>query len=99
MVQKIWFTGEPKLALITHHTSRSGYQTGGRSRDYAAFISRSGVVDQTYPKYGNGVRPVCTLSLETPVVQGDDGFYYIKPFEVESNAFTDNELFALLGMA
>ena len=71
----------------------------GRHNDYAALISRSGTVDQTYPKYGCGVRPVCTLPLETTVAQGDDGFYYIKPFEVESNTFTDNELFALLGMA
>ena len=71
----------------------------GRHNDYAALISRGGTVDQTYPKYGCGVRPVCTLPLETTVAQGDDGFYYIKPFEVESNTFTDNELFALLGMA
>ena len=71
----------------------------GRRYDYAAFISRSGIVDQQYPKHGSGVRPVCTLPLETPVVQRADGFYYIKPFEVKTTTFTDNELFVLLGMA
>ena len=71
----------------------------GRHHDYAAFISRSGVVDQSYPKYGSGVRPVCTIPLDTQVIQMDDGFYYIKPFAVKSTAFTDKELFALLGMA
>lgn len=71
----------------------------GTGRDYAAFISRSGIVDQQCPRYSSGIRPVCTIPLDTPVIQTDDGFYCIKPFEVESTAFTDKELFALLGMA
>lgn len=71
----------------------------GWSSDCASFIHRNALVEQSPPKYRAGVRPVCTLPLATPVIQGDDGFYHIKPFDVESNAFTDNDLFALLGMA
>lgn len=71
----------------------------GRGNNKAAFISRSGVVESTYPLYGNGVRPVCTLRPDVQVVLGGDGLYYIKPPAVNVNTFTDEELFAFLGMA
>ena len=66
---------------------------------YATFISRSASVSGSYPKVNYGVRPVCTISPETVVTFCDDGLYYIKPFVVEQNVSTDEELFAFLGLA
>ncbi len=65
----------------------------------AAYISRSGAVDQMEPKSCSGVRPVCTLPLDTPITQNEDGTYRIKPSVIKVNTFTDEELFAFLGLA
>lgn len=70
----------------------------GESTRYVPFINRSGFQDNQMAAACAGVRPVCTLNPNTVVYQ-HDGRFYIKPFVVESGAFTDKELFELLGLA
>lgn len=71
----------------------------GEPTRYVPIINRSGFLDNQMASVCAGVRPVCTLNPDTVVYQHDDGRFYIKPFVVESCAFTDTELFELLGLA
>lgn len=68
-------------------------------QDTATVISRSATFQRQYPYCGSGLRPVCTLNLDTIVELGDDGTFHIKPSEANRKVFTDEELMALLGMA
>lgn len=65
----------------------------------AAVIGRSGACERHYASDCSGLRPVCTLKPDTPVLKREDGIYYIEPRVVRQNVYTDEELFELLGMA
>lgn len=73
----------------------SDYSQSGQ----AAVIGRSGVCERHYASDSSGLRPVCTIKQDTPVLKRDDGIYYIEPRVIQQNVCTDEELFAFLGMA
>lgn len=64
----------------------------------ALYLSRQCSLDTISPKGSSGLRPVCTINPDTPVILGEDGYYYIKPRSVQRNVYTDEELFELLGL-
>jgi len=65
----------------------------------ALCLSRNCSLDTVSPRNSSGLRPVCTINPDTPVILGEDGYYYIKPRPVQRNVYTDEELFELLGLA
>lgn len=65
---------------------------------HATFLDRIGNFSHQAPRIPSGLRPVCTMNLETPVVLGEDGRFYIQPHHVVRNVYTDEELFDLLGL-
>lgn len=66
---------------------------------YATYISRNSTKDRTYPCSEIGFRPVCTINPDTEVIMDGAGCYHIKPRTIQTNVFTDKELFDFLGMA
>lgn len=62
-------------------------------------ISRNGGLESAAPCAGCGIRPVCKLSPDTPLVLGEDGMHYIKPYTVQHDICTENELISFLGIA
>ena len=73
----------------------SDYSQSGQ----AAVIGRSGVCERHYASDSSGLRPVCTIKQDIPVLKRNDGIYYIEPRVIQQNVCTDEELFAFLGMA
>ena len=67
--------------------------------DRACYVARNGASERVHPSCPNGIRPVCTINLDTPVIRCDDGTYRIEPCPVRHNVYDDDELFALLGVA
>lgn len=65
----------------------------------ALYLDRQCSLDTLPPRNSSGLRPVCTINPDTPVILGEDGNYYIKPRPVQRNVYTDEELFELLGLA
>lgn len=75
-------------------------------RDRCVHVTRSALrmdrqccLNTAYPRNSSGLRPVCTINPDTPVILGEDGYYYIKLRPVQRNVYTDEELFELLGLA
>ena len=46
-----------------------------------------------------GVRPVCKLKDNVPLIMVEDGIYRIKPYTIEQNICTSDELLNFLGIA
>lgn len=65
----------------------------------AMYFDRQRSLNVQSPRYSSGLRPVCTINPDTPVILGEDGYYYIKPRAEQRNVYTDEELFELLGLA
>lgn len=65
----------------------------------ALCLDRQCSLDTMPPRNSSGLRPVCTVNPDTPVILGENGYYYIKPRSVQRNVYTDEELFELLGLA
>lgn len=63
----------------------------------AGAVGRDACVRRVRPNYPLGVRPVCTLKANTPVVL-EGGFFKIKPFAVCNNTYTNEELLEFLGI-
>lgn len=70
-----------------------------RSSDYPAILTRNGEKGQKCPYLSAGLRPVCTLKLDTVLEKYENGKYQVKPFGIQGKLFTDEELFELLGVA
>ena len=83
------FTYESYVPFWISDSSQSGQ---------AAVIGRSGVRERQFASDCSGLRPVCTLKQDTPILKGD-GVYYIEPRVVKQNVCTDEELLAFLGVA
>lgn len=70
-----------------------------RSQAYTGTISRTGTKDSTAPSSPCGVRPVCKLKDNAPLIMVEDGIYRIKPYTIEQNICTSDELLNFLGIA
>lgn len=70
---------------------------GDQSR-YARYFSRSSNVESATARNTCGLRPICAINPDTPVVI-ENGLFIIKPRNESRNAYTDEELFELLGLA
>lgn len=68
-------------------------------RGQVAVIGRSGNCERKFASDCSGLRPVCTINQDVPVLKREDGIYYIEPRVIQQNVCTDDELFAFLGMA
>lgn len=77
-------------ALIAAGT-RNGYYTGT--------ISRMGEVDSLAPSNPCGIRPVCKLKSDIPLEMDESGVYHIKPYTIQQNICTSDELLNFLGIA
>ncbi len=71
----------------------------GGGGDGLSAVSRTGYRESKSAYGSSGLRPVCTLKLDTVLRLGEDGVYHVEPYEAQHNLFSDEELFALLGMA
>ena len=67
--------------------------------NYAKVLSRSGVEDIKPAMQSAGIRPVCHIKGDTPVIVGEDGFYHIKPRVIKQSICTDEELFSFLSIS
>lgn len=65
----------------------------------ALYLDRQCSLNTISPRNSCGLRPICTVNPDTPVILGENGYYYIKPRTIQRNVYTDEELFELLGMA
>ena len=63
---------------------------------FVAVMGRKGTLERQFASDCSGLRPVCTIKQDTPVLK-QDGVYYIEPRAIQY--CTDGELFALLGIA
>lgn len=63
-----------------------------------AMIGRSGRCERTSACNCSGLRPVCTINQDVPVLEREDGIYYIEPRAIHQNVCADDELLAFLGM-
>lgn len=66
--------------------------------DYANILCRDGSCYIIRATEQSGLRPVCRIREDTPVIMGEDGVYRVKPYTVHQNICTDAELFSLLGI-
>lgn len=70
-----------------------------RSPQYTGIISRTGTQDSTAPSTSCGVRPVCRLKSDTPLEMDENGVWRIKPYTIQQNICTSDELLSFLGIA
>lgn len=62
-------------------------------------ISRMGEVDALAPSNPCGIRPVCKLKSDIPLEMDESGVYHIKPYTIQQNICTSDELLNFLGIA
>lgn len=86
--------------------SQAGFDSGSfieywlsdlHAHEYPAILGRSGYMEYRLPYKAAGLRPVCTIKLDT-VVDGDGTLFRVSPFGVQNKLFTDDEFFDLLGV-